>query len=1129
MRKLISIFLMSMLLIQSGFVNGQDRRTVDTKIADALAKMQTKNLDELNTQLAYVIETKEEGVNKLLNMLEPASKSSTDTEVRMALGSLALYVSQDGHEADRAWIAKAYASFPSKGDEVDAFLLQQLKFIAGDNEVDLIAKKLDNKYLCADAAMALVAINSAKSEKALVSALENGVGNDVDLVNALYELGAKNSTSALINKLNTTTEAQTKSLINKALSQTASADAVKALQNQVAKAKYMPEPTGAVSSYLALADRSAKSGNDTQANAIIYEVLKKCTKDENQNFKLQALSILADNYGYLAMPKLLDAFDSDDKKFRGGVLEIAEDIKDVGAVKQWIDKAKSSDNERKSEILYMLSRLKCPSASAYIRSEFNNPNADVKQAAIKSLALIDGGSANTDLVDLFYKSTDEKTQSAVKDALEITSDKRNLKQLYNKYHSLSNDKKVIALNLFGSKSASDYFDLVKSETRSKDENVRNAAYSALSNVSSPCKKNELLSVLADASDNNIKAVQNAIVKVTNEQQDGSNKTSDLTKYADLGSKNKQLILPVVASLGGAEALGYVDSVYKNGNATDKAAAFDAILSWKGQEVVYKLLDICKNGSANDKNKAFNQYVKIARSGSVTPEQKLLLAQDIYPLCSSADDKKAVIKLLGSTRTYPNVIFLGRLLDDSSVASVAANAIMTAALPSDDSDGVYGEGVKEILEKAKDKIAGEDSNYHKINIQKYIDNIKDGGYVSIFNGKDLSGWKGLLENPIKRSKMTPEELSEKQQKADEKMLNFWSVQDNCIVFENGAWDNLCTKKMYGDFEMWVDWWISADGDSGIYLRGSPQVQIWDPARVEVGAQVGSGGLYNNQKHKSTPMLKADNPVEQWNNFYIKMIGDKVTVKINGVLVVDNVVLENYWDRKLPIFPREAIELQAHQTFTKFRNIYVNDLSNVEYKVSDEEAAEGFKPLFNGVNLDGWQGNTTAHKVESEGRLVYYPDIASGNLFTTKEYDNFVLKFDFKLTPGANNGLGVRMPAKGDAAYVGMELQILDNTASIYSKLAEYQYHGSVYGTIAAMRGFLKPVGEWNSEEVYLDGDNIKIVLNGTTILEGNIKEASKNGTLDHKDHPGLKRTSGHIGFLSHGSHVEFRKLRIKELD
>ncbi len=126
------------------------------------------------------------------------------------------------------------------------------------------------------------------------------------------------------------------------------------------------------------------------------------------------------------------------------------------------------------------------------------------------------------------------------------------------------------------------------------------------------------------------------------------------------------------------------------------------------------------------------------------------------------------------------------------------------------------------------------------------------------------------------------------------------------------------------------------------------------------------------------------------------------------------------------------------------------------------------------------------------------------------------------------MGIHAPLEGDIAYDGKEIQILDNTASIYANLKEYQYHGSVYGVIAAKRGFLKPLGEWNYEEVIVKGDQIKVTLNGTVILEGNMREASKNGTLDHKEHPGLNRTKGHIGFLGHGSELEFRNIRIKDL-
>lgn len=198
------------------------------------------------------------------------------------------------------------------------------------------------------------------------------------------------------------------------------------------------------------------------------------------------------------------------------------------------------------------------------------------------------------------------------------------------------------------------------------------------------------------------------------------------------------------------------------------------------------------------------------------------------------------------------------------------------------------------------------------------------------------------------------------------------------------------------------------------------------------------------------------------------------------------------------------------------------------LSKTEKAEGFKSIFNGKDLKGWVGNKTAYKAE-EGNIVIDPNgQGGGNLFTEKEYDNFVFRFEFQLTPGANNGLGIHAPLEGDAAYAGKEIQILDNTAPVYAKLHEYQYHGSVYGVIPAQRGFLKPVGEWNEEEVMVQGSKIKVTLNGTVIVDGDFMEASKNGTLDGKEHPGLQKTKGHIGFLGHGSVVKFRNIRIKEL-
>lgn len=197
------------------------------------------------------------------------------------------------------------------------------------------------------------------------------------------------------------------------------------------------------------------------------------------------------------------------------------------------------------------------------------------------------------------------------------------------------------------------------------------------------------------------------------------------------------------------------------------------------------------------------------------------------------------------------------------------------------------------------------------------------------------------------------------------------------------------------------------------------------------------------------------------------------------------------------------------------------------VRAEEAKdeEGFVAIFNGKTLDGWQGSLNGYVVENEA-IVCKPK-GGGNLYTEKEYGDFHLKFEFKLTPGANNGIGIRTPLNVNAAYAGMEIQVLDDTAEKYAKLQPWQYHGSIYGVAAAKRGFLKPVGEWNSQEIICQGKHVKIILNGETIVDADIEKASAPKTLDGKAHPGLKRESGFIAFCGHGSHVEFRNLRVKE--
>lgn len=509
-----------------------------------------------------------------------------------------------------------------------------------------------------------------------------------------------------------------------------------------------------------------------------------------------------------------------------------------------------------------------------------------------------------------------------------------------------------------------------------------------------------------------------------------------------------------------------------------------------------------------------------------PVQQLLALEDQLAVAKSPVEKKLLLGKVERLPGFSSFMLASKYLKDEEVKNKAASVVVRLAL---NDASIRGPIVREALEAALPLIKGEDSTILVTRLNKHLIKMPyDYGFVNLFNGKDISGWKGLVGDPVKRSKLSAAELEKQQQASNAKAKDDWIVKDGLLVF-TGHGENLCTEKQYEDFEMFVDWKITDKGDAGIYLRGSPQVQIWDVSRTDVGAQVGSGGLYNNQKNESKPLSVADNKTGEWNRFQIIMKGEKVTVYLNGVLVVDNVTLENYWDRNIPIYRKEQIELQAHGTYVAYRNIYLREIYPGESTALDEvEKKQGFISLFDGANLDQWTGNVAGYNV-ADGAVEVNPDAhGGGNLYTKEEFADFQYRFEFQLTPGANNGIGIRAPLEGDAAYAGMEIQVLDSEHPKYKDLKEYQYHGSVYGVIPAKRGYLKPTGEWNQEEIWIKGNKIKVTLNGTMILDGDIGAASKNGTVDHNEHPGLKNKTGHIGFLGHGDVVRFRKMRVKRL-
>ncbi len=450
-----------------------------------------------------------------------------------------------------------------------------------------------------------------------------------------------------------------------------------------------------------------------------------------------------------------------------------------------------------------------------------------------------------------------------------------------------------------------------------------------------------------------------------------------------------------------------------------------------------------------------------------------------------------------------------------------------------------------------------------------------GFTPLFNGKDLSGWYGWgTSDPTALWEMSPEELAAYKKKSIEGGLTnakgqpredhlkaHWSVENGELV-NDGKGLYLTTDKDYGDFELMLEYKALPDGDSGVYLRGIPQVQIWDSTKGDprgLGKDKGSGGLWNNSKGApgKDPSKRMDKPFGEWNSFLIKMIGERVTVVFNGETVVNDAVLENFFANRRagylayakpgkkakgkdapkkpngfmrdPVFPKGPIQLQTHGSEIRWRNVFIREIGAKEANAHlAAKNGKGFVRLDNGKDLSGWQGAVDSYEVK-DGAIVCKPG-KGGDLLSKEEYSDMILRFEFKLPKGGNNGIALRSPLGGHSSRDGLELQVIDNggynEAHPKAPLKPYQCHGSLYHCVGAKTGYLRPVGQWNFQEVEVRGQKIKVTLNGTKILDVDIDAFDRSQI---KNPPkGLDRKKGHIGFAGHNDPVAFRNFHVKKL-
>jgi hypothetical protein len=407
-----------------------------------------------------------------------------------------------------------------------------------------------------------------------------------------------------------------------------------------------------------------------------------------------------------------------------------------------------------------------------------------------------------------------------------------------------------------------------------------------------------------------------------------------------------------------------------------------------------------------------------------------------------------------------------------------------------------------------------------------------GFRALFNGKNLKGWHGNQPHQLAKLEGEKREAALEAQQAEFKA--HWTAKNGELV-NDGQGPYATTDEDLGDVEFLIDYKTVAKADSGVYMRGTPQIQIWDfteeGGKWKLGADKGSGGLWNNSGGSpgKDPLVLADKPFGEWNSLRVLQLGSRTTIHLNEQLVVDNAIMDNFWDKKggTPLAARGPIHLQTHGGEIVWRNIFVREIEAEEAnaRLRGDDKAHGFVSLFNGKDLTGWTGAVENYEVV-DGSIGCKKG-KGGVLYSEDELEDFVVRLEFTLPPGGNNGLAIRYPGNGDAAYAGMcELQVLDNTAEKFAKLDDRQFHGSAYGMVGAHRGYLRPVGEWNYQEVTVKGSTIKVELNGSVILDADLSKVTE--FKEDRGHPGKDLTKGYFGFAGHSSPVRFRNIAVKRL-
>ena len=634
-----------------------------------------------------------------------------------------------------------------------------------------------------------------------------------------------------------------------------------------------------------------------------------------------------------------------------------------------------------------------------------------------------------------------------------------------------------ALKLASTRHIYSAYGKVLSMMNSDNATIKDEAYNALKGVVKADNFNQICDLMEKASGAETTKLQKAAQNAI--QDETADNQYNLIANRLQNSANATLYYPLLAQAGNNSAISKLQEEY--GKAATKDAAFQSLLKVNNPGMIEVLYNLAKENEAS-KDAVLSRYITIVRTANSSSINKYELYRRALELNPSDNVKNALISALTESQTLPSLMLASNYLDNANTSFTAAMTVKD--IISKNTELQKGFTIKKLLQKAQDVFRAQKSNadagYAVDEISGILPKFGEKGYEPLTTG--------ITEVTAKKAFSLP--------------------------------------KKYENFEMYLDW--KSDSKSTLSVRSMPAIYLDGKAGVTM--------VYQDKQNTAGAINAGD-----WNTLYVKVINDRIFVESNGVKVAENAIIKNTPDSK-PINNTGFIQLLTKEGSASIRNVLVNELpSTPVFTLPEEEKKAGFEVLFDGRSLEKWQGNTTDY-VPIDGNIYVSANYGGmGNLYTKKKYKDFIYRFEFCFAvPGVNNGVGVRTNIGSDAAYDGMEIQILDHDDPIYQGLQPYQQHGAVYGIIVPKHVKFGPLGTWNTEEIEFIGDHVKVTVNGQVINEGNIRDACKGHniapdgsehnpyTVDHKNHPGLFNKDGYISFCGHGAGVKFRNIRILDL-